>query len=261
MAASSPLAITPALVEGRSARGRFVFVCEHASNALPEGMGDLGLTAEELRAHIAWDPGALPLARGLAQRLSGTLVAARLSRLVYDCNRPPDAPSAMPVQSEHYRIPGNEGLAPEARAARARAVYLPFHEAVRREIVRRLALGIAPVLVTVHSFTPVWFGRPRAVELGVIHDADARLAEAVALEARARSSLVTALNEPYSAADGVTHTLRLQALPYGIPNVMLELRNDLIADPAAADRMAGTLAPVLAAALARLGAAADALVG
>lgn len=250
MAASPFLRPCPAAVERRAARSPWVFACEHAANLVPEAFAGLGLTAAERAAHIAWDPGALALARGLAAALDGVLVAARLSRLVYDCNRPPDAPGAMAATGEHYRIPGNEALAPAARAARTLAVYLPFHEALRREIVRRLALGLAPVLVTVHSFTPVWFGRPRRVELGVIHDADPALARAVAAAAQARTPLVTELNAPYSAADGVTHTLRLQALPYGIANVMLEVRNDLIATPGQQAAMAATLAAVLAAALA-----------
>lgn len=261
MAAPRPLSPFPALVERRAARGPWVFACEHAANLVPAAFADLGLTEAERAAHIAWDPGALPLARGLAAALDGVLVAARVSRLVYDCNRPPDAAGAMAATSEHYRIPGNDALAPAARAARALAVYLPFQDALRREIVRRLALGLAPVLVTVHSFTPVWFGRQRRVELGVIHDALPALARAVAAEAQARTGLATELNAPYSAADGVTHTLRLQALPYGIANVMLEVRNDLIATPAQQAAMAATLAPVLAAALAALAPAGAAAAG
>jgi len=250
MAAPRPLPPFPALVERRAARGRWVIGCEHATNLVPDALAGLGLSAADRAAHIAWDPGALALARGLAGALDGVLVAARVSRLVYDCNRPPDAAGAMAVQSEHYRIPGNEGLAPAARRARARAVYLPFHDALRREIVGRIALGRGPALVTVHSFTPTWFGAPRQVEFGVIHDADDTLARAVAAEAQARTGLRTELNAPYSAADGVTHTLRLQAVPYAIPNVMLEVRNDLIATPAQQAAMAAALAPVLAAALA-----------
>lgn len=255
MSAARLLAPVAALVERRSAPGRWVILCEHASNHIPPGFADLGLSAAEREAHIAWDPGALALARGLAVRLDGVLVAARVSRLVYDCNRPPDAPGAMAERSEHYRIPGNAGLAAEERAARARAVYLPFHAAARAAIVRRIALGRSPLVVTVHSFTPVWFGQPRAVEFGVIHDADARLARAVAAEAQARTALRTELNAPYSAADGVTHTLRLQALPYGLANAMLEVRNDLLATPAQAEAMAATLAGVLTAAAAALQAA------
>jgi predicted N-formylglutamate amidohydrolase len=242
-------------VEGRSAPGRFVVLCEHASNHIPPAYGTLGLAAEALGEHIAWDPGALELSRALARRLEAPLVAARVSRLVYDCNRPPDSPGAMPAQSERWRIPGNEGVSPAERAARTRAYYLPFHVAARKLVVRRVALLRAPAVITVHSFTPVWFGRPRAVEFGVIHDGDDRLARAVAALAPAATGLRTELNAPYSAADGVTHTLRLQAMPFGLANVMLEVRNDLLAPRGAAEALAERLAPVLTEALASLDAA------
>ena len=232
----------PAVVEAREAPGPVLVVCEHASNLIPAAFGGLGLSEGLRQAHIAWDPGALALARGLARRLNAGLVHAPVSRLVYDCNRPPDASGAIAERSEMHRVPGNAGLTATARARRVAAVYLPFHDGLHAEIARRLTLGPAPVIVTIHSFTPVWFGTPRAVEFGVIHDADARLAGAVLDEARATLGLRSEMNAPYSAADDVTHTLKLQALPYGLLNVMLELRNDLIVT-AAAGRVASLPAP------------------
>ncbi len=219
-------------------------VCEHASNAFPAIWGDLGLTDAQRQAHIAWDPGALDLARALAERLDGVLVHALVSRLIYDLNRAPDQPGAMAARSEIHDIPGNAALSPEARAMRTRSVYLPFHAGLHDVIAQRMAAGSDPVVVTIHSFTPIYFGAARAVQFGVIHDADARLAQAI-LHAAQDLPLVTALNAPYSAQDGVTHTLRLQATPYGLPNVMLELRSDLIDTAAKAGAMADLLAPVL----------------
>ncbi len=239
------------IVEEHGGESPFVLVCEHASNEFPPPWGDLGLSAAARMAHIAWDPGALGLARGLAARLSAPLVRATHSRLIYDLNRPPQARGAMAERSEIYTIPGNAGLSPAARLARTEALYLPFHAELRALLARRLALGQAPVLVTVHSFTPVFHGAPRAVEFGIIHDADPALAQGVLAEAQAQTRLDCRLNEPYSAADEVTHTLALQATPLGLANVMLEIRNDLIADAAAQEAMAGRLAPVLRAALAR----------
>ncbi|MGL6211410.1 MAG: N-formylglutamate amidohydrolase, partial [Paracoccaceae bacterium] len=127
---------------------------------------------------------------------------------------------------------------------RTDAVYLPFHGALHALIAGRIAGGLRPVIVTVHSFTPVYFGQPRAVEFGVIHDADPSLAHAI-VAASAGTGLKTQLNAPYSAADDVTHVLRLHATPYGLLNAMLEVRNDLIADIAAQEAMAERLAPVI----------------
>ncbi len=155
----------------------------------------------------------------------------------------------MAVRSEFHAIPGNQDLTAEERAARTEAVYLPFQATLHAVLMRRLARGRQTAVVTIHSFTPVWHGQPRAVEFGVIHDADNRLARSILAQAQARTGLHSGLNEPYSAADDVTHTLRVQATPYGLLNAMLEIRNDLIADAAAEDAMAGVLAPVIAAAL------------
>ncbi|NEX46310.1 N-formylglutamate amidohydrolase [Pseudotabrizicola algicola] len=237
-------------VENRDAAGAILLVCEHASNAFPAPWGSLGLTEAQQAAHVAWDPGALDLSRALARRLDAALVHAPASRLIYDLNRGPDRADAMAERSEVHDIPGNKGLSAEDRLHRTEALYLPFHNALHAEIARRLALGRVTVLVTIHSFTPVYHGRPRSVEFGVIHDADDRLARAIVEAAQRGTDLACALNEPYSAADGVTHTLRLQATPYGLANAMLEIRNDLIATSEMAEAMADRLAPVLQSALA-----------
>ncbi|MFN4154062.1 MAG: N-formylglutamate amidohydrolase [Paracoccaceae bacterium] len=241
-----------ALVENRDAAGAILLVCEHASNAFPDPWGSLGLTEAQRSAHVAWDPGALDLSRALATRLDAALVHAPASRLIYDLNRGPDRADAMAPRSELHDIPGNRALTPQDRLHRTQALYLPFHTALHAEIVRRLALGRETVVVTVHSFTPVYNGQPRTVEFGVIHDADARLARAIIASAQAMTGLACALNAPYSAADGVTHTLRLQATPYGLANAMLEIRNDLIATSAQVEAMADCLAPVLKQALATM---------
>lgn len=245
-----------ARVEQPDAPSRIVVVCEHASNDFPQPWGSLGLDAAARAAHIAWDPGALGLARGVAARLGACLVHAPVSRLIHDLNRAPDSPGAMPARSESYDIPGNRALAPADRAVRVAAVYAPFHAGLAAVIARRIALGLRPVIVSVHSFTPVWHGVPRSVEFGVIHDdtrpGDDRFARAVLASAVSMTGLRSALNEPYAAADEVTHLLRLHAVPYGLPHAMLEIRNDLIADPGTEAAMASLLAPVLARAVSAL---------
>ena len=232
------------IIENPGAASPVILVCEHASNHIPAPWGDLGLTEAQARAHIAWDPGALGLARGLAARMDATLIHAPVSRLVYDCNRGPDMPGAMPARSEVHDVPGNAAIDAAERLARTKAVYLPWANGLHTLIATRIATGRRPILITIHSFTPVYFGKPRAVEFGIIHDADPALALAVHAASRG-TGLNAQVNEPYSAKDDVTHTLRLQATPYGLPNVMLEIRNDLIADTAAEEAMAARLAPVL----------------
>ena len=234
----------PPIVENATSKGRLILVCEHATNAIPSRWADLGLTGDQRRTHIAWDPGALAVARGLMKRLDAVLIHAPVSRLIYDCNRAPDMKGAMPARSEVHDIPGNAAISTAERLARTEAIYLPWTNALHALIARRIALGLAPVIVTIHSFTPVYFGKQRAVEIGIIHDADPSLAAAIHAAAR-KTKLQAELNSPYSAADDVTHTLRLHATPYGLPNAMLEIRHDLIATDAACDAMAETLAVVI----------------
>jgi predicted N-formylglutamate amidohydrolase len=241
-----------AIVDGPEAPSRIVLVCEHAANAFPAPWGALGLTPEAQSAHVAWDPGALGLAKGLATRLDACLVHAPVSRLIHDLNRPPGAETGMPARSEAHDIPGNRAISAQDRADRVARVWLPFHRDLQAVIARRIAAGLAPVMVTVHSFTPVWHGQARAVEFGVIHDADATYANAVLAAAHAMTDLRAELNAPYSAADGVTQLLRQHAVPYALPHAMLEVRNDLIATPPLQDAMADRLAPVLAHALGAL---------
>lgn len=234
----------PVALENGVARGPVVLVCEHASRLLPKALGTLGLTEEALESHIAWDPGALAVSRLMAQSLDATLVFQRFSRLVYDCNRPPESPAAMPEKSEVFAVPGNAGLDQAARDARTQALYLPFRDRLSGLVKRRIAEGRAPVIVTMHSFTPVYFGKPRAVEIGILHDADTRLADAM-LAAGSAGPFDIRRNEPYGPEDGVTHTLREHGLANGLANVMIEVRNDLVKDEAGqrvvADYLAGLL--------------------
>lgn len=236
------------VVGNPSGAGAWVLVCEHAGNWLPPEFGDLGLAPDLLTSHIAWDPGALAVARAMSRILDAPLVAQRTSRLVYDCNRPPEAEGAMPEVSEVHRVPGNAGLSPAQRDARTQAVYVPFRDAVAACIDRQCQAAGDVAVVTVHSFTPVYKGVRRDVEVGILHDTDIRLADAMLAAAAADTGLVVRRNEPYGPADGVTHTLRTHALPRGLANVMIEVRNDLIADAGSQDAMAQRLARWLLAA-------------
>lgn len=218
-----------------------LIVCEHASNRIPATFGDLGLAPALRDSHIAWDPGALPLAEALAGRFGAPLVHGGISRLVYDCNRPPEAPDAIPAISEIHAVPGNAGLSPEARLRRVEGVYEPFRARLAEEIAtRRAALSL---LVTVHSFTPVYRGERRAVEVGLLHGTDPRFAAAMAAAPPKGWRRDTRINQPYGPEDGVAHTLDLHGPPNRLMSVMLEIRNDLIASAADQRAMADALAP------------------
>ncbi len=221
-------------------------VCEHASAYVPASLAHLGVAPEHRKSHAAWDIGGLDLAVALSTRLNAPVVASRVSRLVYDCNRPPSAVGAIPERSEIVDVPGNVGLSDVARSARASEVYEPFRTLLEATLDQ---FDRPPALVTIHTFTPVWFGQPRDVELGLLHDRDDRLARAML--ANRPDDLNAQLNAPYSVTDGVTHTLREHAIPRGLQNVMIEVRNDLVSDAAGVARFADILNTMLTKALAK----------
>jgi predicted N-formylglutamate amidohydrolase len=232
---------------------RFVLTCDHASNFLPPQYGTLGLPPAELSRHIAWDPGALPVARRLAGALDATLVETCISRLVIDCNRPLDAANLICETSEGTAIPGNAGLTAEQRQARIDLAWEPFHDAVGRVMQARLAARRPTCLVSVHSFTPVYFGKARPWHIGIIHDDDTRLALPIIAELKARPELTVGVNEPYSPADQVYFTLEKHARSRGLPCAMIEIRNDEIADAAGQARWADLLVETLRAVPAETG--------
>ena len=155
----------PVEILNETGKGRVVLLCEHASAAIPPEYDGLGLAEADRTSHAAWDPGARALSLALSQVLDAPAVASKVSRLVYDCNRPPEAASAMPERSELIEVPGNAGLTQVQRAARTRAVYDPFCAAVSRVLDAR---GPDAVVVTVHSFTPIYFGQAEGGRVGAV---------------------------------------------------------------------------------------------
>ena len=232
-------------VLARERGGPFVVVCEHASNVLPRSLGTLGLSESDCWRHIAWDPSAAAMAEVIVDAHGSDLVVQRYSRLVVDCNRASDLPDAIPERSEDTPIPGNVGLSPAARDSRIEAVWMPFHAAVEGLLTRRLAARRPTALVTIHTFTPVYRGVSRPWHAGIISTGERSFADAVLSALRRDKSLVVGDNEPYSPKDNVDYTIRRHGADRGLPNVMIEVRNDLVATASGqrewADRLASAL--------------------
>lgn len=202
-------------------------VCEHASSYIPPEYDQLGLSDHAAKSHVAWDPGALPVAQRVAAGLDAACVYGTMSRLLYDCNRPPESSSAIPVRSEVFDIPGNTNLSQAERDLRIANIYATFSKALSEEISRHRAT--LRLMVTIHSFTPVFNGVTREVEIGILHGKDAQFAQAMMHAKPHNTPYCIRLNEPYAAVDGVAHTLDTQGAANALPNVMIEVRNDLIA--------------------------------
>lgn len=242
----------PAVARCRAAgNARVVLTCDHASHRVPEALNKLGLSDAQLVRHIGWDIGAAAVTRRLAPLLGAPAVLAGYSRLVIDCNRRLDDPSAIPMESDGVAIPGNIGLAAAAVDARKAELHAPYHAAIEREAQRLEAGGVAPAVVSVHSFTPEMKGFVRPWHVGVLWDEDGRIA--LPLLHGLRAELGPALvgdNQPYSAREPVGFTQRFHARERGRPHVAIELRQDLVGEESAAvawaERLARLLKPILA---------------
>ena len=229
---------SPLIAVNEEGRSPYVLICEHASRLLPKRLGTLGLSEADLSRHIAWDIGAETVARVLSRLIDAPLLLQRYSRLAYDCNRPPESPEAIPEISELTTIPGNQKLSHEAKLARARAIYRPFHDGVSALLDRRAAAGITSMVVSIHSFTPVYKGKPRSVELGILHDRDTVLSSRLI---KSFPKVDARLNEPYGPKDGVLHSLNVHGFSRGLHHAMIEIRNDLVANERGQDEWAQRL--------------------
>lgn len=240
--------------------GAIVLLCDHASNHFPPPYDDcLGVSEKDKSAHISWDPGALGVAKFLSEALDAPLVHTTVSRLVIDCNREEQRADLVPSLSEVTEIPGNRDLTEEERAFRINLVHRPFHNAIDKLLSLRTERGLPSAVVSVHTYTPVYKGKQRPWEIGLISEKDRSLADPVLDGLKARGDLTVGDNEPYAPSDGVYYTVRRHGEDRSLPCLMIEIRNDEVATPEAEKHWADLLGPLLqSAADAALNSAGDA---
>jgi len=222
----------------------FLLTSDHYGRAIPRILRDLGLPAGEMERHIAWDIGIAGVADALSQQLNAHLIAQRYSRLVIDCNRPPQAASSIPLISEATAIKANEGLAREAADARRRAIFEPYHRRIAEVIDRRSRDGLPTVLVSLHSFTPDYAGVIRPWHIGTLYQRDTRLPPLLLKALRAEAGLVVGDNEPYAVSDETDYTIPVHGEARGLMNTGIEIRQDLIAEATGQQQWADRLARI-----------------
>jgi predicted N-formylglutamate amidohydrolase len=242
----------PVRVLHESGASDFLLTADHAGRIIPRRLGRLGVPDSELDRHIAWDIGIAGVTGHLAAALDATAVLQTYSRLVIDCNRDPSVPSAMPEVSETTPVPGNVGLSAADRAARVREIFTPYHARIAALLDARVAARRRTVLVAMHSFTPVFRGESRAVQVGVLFNRDARLAAALLDLLRAEGDIVVGENAPYAVTDTSDYGVPVHGEKRGLPHVEIEIRQDLIADAQGQAAWAARFARLLPAADARL---------
>ena len=239
-----PEDLAPILEHNAAGRSPFLLACDHYGRLFPRALGDLGVTKSELTRHIAWDIGIAGVAEALSDQLGAHLIAQRYSRLVIDCNRPPGAPSSIPMISEATTIPGNEGILSDAAEARRREVFDPYHHRIEEVISARLHDHLPTVLVALHSFTPVYAGIARPWHIGALYHRDTTLPALLLKHLRAEGDLVVGDNEPYAVSDLTDYTIPVHGEARGLFNTGIEIRQDLITDEAGQQQWAEQLARI-----------------
>ena len=236
--------LPPVLEFNQAGASPYLLTCDHYGRIIPRALGDLGLPESELARHIAWDIGIAGVAERLSDQLNAHLIAQRYSRLVIDCNRPPDVASSIPLISEATLIPGNEGLGREAAEVRRREIFDPYHRRIGTIIDARLRRGQPSVLIALHSFTPVYAGIARPWHIGTLYHSDRTLPPLMLQHLRAEGDLVVGDNEPYAVSDTTDYTIPVHGEKRGLLNTGIEIRQDLIGDQSGQKQWAERLARI-----------------
>lgn len=235
-------------------RSPFFFTADHAGCRIPRVLGDLGVAPGDRVRHIAWDIGIAGVARRLGESLDAFTILQTYSRLVIDANRHPGSAQSIVTVSEQTGVPGNEGLQPADADRRAAEIFAPYHQRIEAELDARARDARDTVLVTLHSFTPVYLGNARPWHAGVLHDRERRLGNALLPLLRSQPELVIGENEPYAASDATDYTLVVHGEKRGLLCVEIEIRQDLIADEDGQGQWANRLGRLLPLALHELAA-------
>jgi predicted N-formylglutamate amidohydrolase len=202
-----------------------LFLCDHASRRIPETYQNLGLSDECLQRHIAWDIGAAALTERLSAAFDAPAVLASFSRLLIDPNRAPECPTLIPEASDGITIPGNKHISAAERQYRIDQYYQPFHDACAGLIQAFHQKGVVPLVIGMHSFTPIMNNKARPWHAGLLWDKDPRLAEALISGLGTRPGLVVGDNEPYTGRS-LFHTMQVHGAAHGFPQVTIEIRQD-----------------------------------
>jgi len=222
----------PCIEIGRQGQGNFVFTVDHAGRRIPRQLQDLGLPESQLQRHIAWDIGALAVARQAAAALDAPLLAQSYSRLVIDCNRDPKVAASIPRLSESVEIPGNLEVSETDAAARRKEIFDPYHQRVKALLDERAAQSRPTILVAQHTMTDVYKGVRREMHAAVLYNRDRRFAGLVLDALRREAGWVIADNEPYFVSDETDYSIPQHGEARGLPHVEIEIRQDLVSDEA-----------------------------
>ena len=240
---------TPFVTTGLHRTANVIVICDHAANTVPPSVagGDLGLPADDMNRHIAYDIGAAGVSNHLGEFLDAPVVCSNFSRLVIDPNRGEDDPTLLMRLYDGTLIPANRHATDDDLNHRLNLCYRPYHS----ELARLIGERDNPVIISVHSFTPQLNGRPaRPWQVGILSNDDRRLSDPLLDGLTAQSGIITGDNVPYTGyLQG--DTMEKHALPQNLLHTLIEVRNDLITDSAGQETWAAHLAPLLKSAISK----------
>jgi len=211
----------------------FLIICDHASKFIPLEYKNLGLGEDVLDTHIAYDIGAKEVASHISNSLQCPLVMSGFSRLLIDPNRGIDDPTLIMKVSDGSVIKGNKKISYlsdcEDKINRIN-LYNAYHKKISELINKSILRGVFPAIISIHSFTPFWRERKRLIELGILWDSDDRLPNIFFnYLKRYENQLIIGDNQPYSGRMR-NDTLFRHGTRFGLPNILIEVRQDLISN-------------------------------
>jgi len=207
---------------------KIIILCDHASNYIPKKYNNLGLKRSDVNKHIGWDIGALKVAKKISKNINCSLIHSSFSRLLIDCNRHLKSSGAFIKKSEDIVIPGNKNVSKKEKLLRAKKYYFPYHDQINKVIERKLKDKIVPILVSIHSFTPIYLGESRPWHIGLLQRKDQRLSSIFAKEIKKNKKIVLGINQPYKLDLAGDFTIPFFSESYGLPHVLIEIRQDLL---------------------------------
>ena len=218
---------------------KLLIVADHASNYIPKKYNNLGLEQKDVVTHKAYDPGVKELAINLSNKLNSQLVLGEYSRLLIDCNRDEDDPTLISAISDRKLILGNKKITKQDKNYRINKMYKPYHEKIKKKILENKI----NMIISLHSFNPIFKGKKRFLKYGILSNQDRRLSDLILNELK-KGKKIVGDNEPYKGSL-IGDTLYKHALKRGIHHSLIEIRNDLLSNVKKIDQVSNLMYRVI----------------
>jgi predicted N-formylglutamate amidohydrolase len=235
----------PYEIINKDGKAKCLVICDHSGIKVPKKLDNLGLTEDSFKEHFAQDIGSRSISMQLSQTLDAPCILANFSRLVIDLNRRVDHPTAFVASTEKGPVPGNTAMSDEQRRQRIEEIYIPYHNAVEGLVKSFTEKGVIPAVISIHTFTPVFYKQSRPWEIGLLWVQDPRLPVPI-MDYFKNKGFTVGDNEPYDARILRGTTINRHADANGLPNALFEIRNDLVSDEQGCKKWAGLISDCMA---------------